>query len=90
MDNRSHQETDWDLDLLGPELKELKGLDFDLAVTGFDDRELEDLLADPDLFDQANFVPDVPENPVTRPVARLLDPPHSAPCLVRRRHPVNA
>src|SRR5271163_3148114 len=67
MDNRSHQETDWDLDLLGPELEELKGLDFDLALTGFDDRELEDLLADPALVDQANFVPDVPENPVTRP-----------------------
>jgi DNA modification methylase len=66
MDNRSHQETDWDLDLLGPELEELKGLDFDLALTGFDERELEDLLADLNLIDQANFVPDVPENPVTR------------------------
>jgi DNA modification methylase len=67
MDNRSHQETDWDLELLGPELEDLKGLDFDLALTGFDERELEDLLADPDLIDQANVVPDVPENPVTQP-----------------------
>src|ERR1700689_2172752 len=67
MDNRSHEETDWDLDLLGPELEELKGLEFDLSLTGFDERELEDLLADPDLIDQANVVPDVPENPVTRP-----------------------
>jgi ParB-like chromosome segregation protein Spo0J len=63
MDNRSHQETDWDLELLGPELEDLKGLDFDLALTGFDERELEDLLADPDLNDQANAVPDVPEKP---------------------------
>src|ERR1700680_69191 len=56
MDNRSHQETDWDLELLGPELEELQGLDFDLALTGFDERELEDLLADPDLVDQANVI----------------------------------
>ena len=67
MDNRSHQESDWDLQLLGPELEELQGLDFDLALTGFDERELEDLLADPDLIDQADMVPDIPENPVTRP-----------------------
>ena len=67
MDNRSHQETDWDLDLLGPELEDLQGLDFDLALTGFDERELEDLLADPDPDDHANVVPDVPDNPVTRP-----------------------
>ena len=39
MDNRSHDETSFDLDLLGPELEELKGLDFDLALTGFDDFE---------------------------------------------------
>ncbi len=67
MDNRSHQETDWDLELLGPELEELQGLEFDLALTGFDERELEDLLADPDLIDQANVIPDVPANPVTVP-----------------------
>jgi hypothetical protein len=67
MDNRSHQETDWDLELLGPELEDLKGLDFDLALTGFDERELEDLLADPDLINLANVVPDVPANPVTQP-----------------------
>src|SRR3954467_12057400 len=44
MDNRSHQETDWDFDLLGPELQELKGLDFDLTLTGFDQRELDEFL----------------------------------------------
>jgi hypothetical protein len=37
------------------------------ALTRFDERELEDLLADPDLIDQANVAPDVPETPVTRP-----------------------
>jgi DNA modification methylase len=67
MDNRSHQETDWDLDLLGLELEDLKGLDFDLALTGFNERELEELLVDPDAIDNANAVPDVPNTPVSRP-----------------------
>src|ERR1051326_6820972 len=51
MDNRSHEETDWDLDLLGSEFKELRHLDFDLALTGFDDREIDDFLADSELED---------------------------------------
>jgi DNA modification methylase len=62
MDNRSHDETSFDLDLLGPELEELRGLDFDLKLTGFEDRELEEFLFDPDLIDRANEVPPVPEH----------------------------
>src|SRR5215472_1612091 len=34
MDNRSHDETSWDEDLLGPEQAELQGLDLDLSLTG--------------------------------------------------------
>src|SRR5262249_10572931 len=41
MDNRSHEETRWDEDLLGLELLELKDLDFDLSLSGFDLGELE-------------------------------------------------
>jgi ParB-like chromosome segregation protein Spo0J len=44
MNNRSHESTDWDLDLLGPELEELAGLDFDLSLTGFDQHEIDRLL----------------------------------------------
>ena len=66
MDNRSHEETDWDVDLLGPELEELRDLDFDLELTGFDPHEIEDFLADPDLDDRANATPPIPEHPVTR------------------------
>jgi len=67
MDNRSHDETDWDLDLLGPELEELRALDFDLELTGFDPHEIDDFLSDPALDDRANLVPKLPENPVTVP-----------------------
>ena len=67
MDNRSHEETEWDFELLGPELEELRGLDFDLELTGFDGREIDDLLSDPGDDDRANAAPPVPENPAARP-----------------------
>src|SRR5450432_3239622 len=66
MDNRSHEETDWDLDLLGPELEELRDLDFDLELTGFNPHEIDTLLSDPDLDDRANVAPPVPDHPVTK------------------------
>jgi DNA modification methylase len=66
LDNRSHQETDWDLGLLGPELEELRELDFNLELTGFDGREIDEFLSDPGDDDRANAAPPVPENPVAR------------------------
>src|ERR1039458_4367397 len=44
LDNRSHEETSWDEDLLGLELLDLKGLGIDLDLTGFDAVEIDDLL----------------------------------------------
>ena len=61
MDNRSHEEAQWDIELLGPELAELRGLDFDLALTGFDDREIDDFLSDPGDDDRANEAPPIPD-----------------------------
>ena len=70
MDNRSHEETTWDEDLLGLELLDLKELGFDLDLTGFNLHEIDELLArtggnngltDPDA------VPEIPENPVSLP-----------------------
>src|SRR5205809_4730511 len=43
--NRSVAWADWDNDLLSLELLDLKDLDFDLGMTGFDDQELANLLA---------------------------------------------
>lgn len=42
--NRSANWAEWDDDLLRLELEELKGLDFDLSLTGFDPPELADLI----------------------------------------------
>jgi ParB-like chromosome segregation protein Spo0J len=46
-DNRT-AEADWDHDLLMLEIGELRDFDFDLTLTGFDDRELKRLLDDLD------------------------------------------
>jgi ParB-like chromosome segregation protein Spo0J len=44
MDNRSHQESGWDLDLLGHEMAELQALNIDVALTGFDAEEISKFL----------------------------------------------
>ena len=65
MVNRSVAWADWDEDLLALELQELNTSEFDLSLTGFNPKELDDLLALPD-EEKANEVPAVPENPVSR------------------------
>ncbi|MGD1098384.1 MAG: DNA methyltransferase [Bryobacteraceae bacterium] len=66
MDNRSHEETDWDLRLLVPELTEIGSLDFDLSLTGFDPTELDQLLLKPVDEETANQAPSLPEVAVSR------------------------
>src|SRR5450755_3591152 len=46
MVNRSVGWAEWDEELVGLELLELKDLDFDLDLTGFDQKEIDDLLLD--------------------------------------------
>jgi DNA modification methylase len=64
--NRSVSWADWDEELLSVELQELAVADFDLSLTGFDPRELEDLLTLPNNDEQADVAPPLPENPVSR------------------------
>src|ERR1017187_7809134 len=78
--NRSATWAAWDDELLALELQELSEADFDLSLTGFDQKEIDDflLVTDDDLQkeiddfllvtddDQANTVPPVPDNPVSR------------------------
>jgi DNA modification methylase len=66
MVNRSVTWADWDEEMLSLELQELAAADFNLELTGFDPRELEDLLTLPDNDEQADVAPPLPENPVSR------------------------
>lgn len=65
--NRSATWADWDEDLLLQELRALKSLDVDLAITGFEDRELDDLLMEmADTDKDPDAVPPVQPEPVVR------------------------
>jgi len=68
--NRSATWADWDEDLLRLEIEELKLDDFDLALTGFDDEALADLMAgeEPDNEGQTDedVAPEVPVTPVSK------------------------
>src|SRR5277367_7151243 len=63
--NRSVAWAEWDEELLALELQELNAADFDLELTGFNPKEIDDLLALPD-EERANEAPPLPENPVSR------------------------
>src|SRR5712691_10184225 len=71
MVNRSVTWANWDDELLALELQELNEADFDLSLTGFDPKELDDLLLAPDDDDKANAAPPLPDIPAS--------PPHSMP-----------
>ncbi|TQE96069.1 MAG: site-specific DNA-methyltransferase, partial [Spiribacter salinus] len=65
-DNKLALNAGWDLDVLGAEFRELADMDFDCELTGFDEGELESLMAEQTegLTDE-DAVPEVPEHPVT-------------------------
>src|SRR5882762_1155858 len=66
MVNRSVTWADWDNELLSLELLDLKSLDFDLSLTGFDTREIDELLLGDDEASPDPPVPDLPEHPVSK------------------------
>lgn len=66
MENRSHEEAEWDLSLLAPELADLSALDFDLTLTGFDVNEIDVLLRDPLDDERADQAPPLPDVAATR------------------------
>ncbi len=65
MVNRSVTWADWDEELLALELQEIQEADFDLSLTGFDQGEIDGLLALED-EEKANAAPPLPETPVSR------------------------
>lgn len=73
--NRSVNWAEWDDELLRLELEELQGLNFDLDLTGFDTADLSRLLeakpeqaTDGDGDSEEAAEPELPANPVTRPL----------------------
>jgi len=69
-DNKLALNAGWDFDILKGELELLQGLDFDIALTGFDEGELLDLfpvaVAVVDGLCDEDDVPDAPAAPVVR------------------------
>ncbi len=82
MDNRSAQNAEWDEDLLGLELGDLLEAEFDLGLTGFTEDELNALLSGVEeaAAEDADEVPDTPEDPVTRPGDLWQLGPHRLLC----------
>ncbi len=70
MDNRAHEESSWDLDLLGAEMLNLKALELDLGLTGFNDDEIDRWLhpqgQTAGLTDDG-AIPGLPDEPITTP-----------------------
>lgn len=77
-DNQLTLQGGWNEELLASELAELSAAGFDLALTGFSDDELADLLGDADPDDETNppmggftedadeDIPQAPTNPISR------------------------
>ena len=78
MVNRSAMWADWDEELLKIELLDLRTSDYDLALTGFDTKEIDDLILDETPDEEA--APPLPAVPVTKPGDLWLCGPHRVLC----------
>jgi ParB-like chromosome segregation protein Spo0J len=77
MVNRSVTWADWDIELLAAEFGDLKALDFDLTLTGFDAREIDAFTLQPNAAEDE--VPPVPETPRNGSPWKSTLPRSSAP-----------
>jgi len=66
-DNKLALNAGWDFDMLKIEFNDLIDMDFDLSLIGFDDKELNQILADPTegLVDP-EVVPEIPVEPISK------------------------
>ena len=84
--NRSVSWAHWDEELLALELEDLKTLDFDLSLTGFDGPEIDLLLLGACDDQQANSTPGAARPPHHNPRQPVVVRSARAPSLVRRRN----
>src|ERR1039457_221624 len=80
MVDRSATWADWDQELLAFELQELKAVAFDLNLTGFGLKEIDDLLVSPDDDERGNATPPFPQIPVSRAGDLWACGPHRVLC----------
>lgn len=67
MVNRSVTWASWDVELLAVEMLDLKGLDFNLALTGFETKEIDGFMQSLSDTSKEDEIPPTPVNPTTRP-----------------------
>lgn len=79
MVNRSVTWAQWDEELLALELADLRDMDFDLGLTGFDVKEIDDFLSVND-DEKANDAPPLPDRPVSRAGDLWCCGPHRVLC----------
>lgn len=81
MVNRSVSWAEWDLELVTLEMEELKTLDFDLSLTGFDPREIDGFLfGDQDNIETGETVPELEAAVITQAGDLWLCGPHRVLC----------
>ena len=79
--NRSATWADWDMNLVALEIQELRGMDFDLNLTGFESLEIDDLLFAGDETSQPEEqIPELASEAVTRPGDLWSCGPHRVLC----------
>ena len=78
--NRSCNWSDWDLDAVAQELRELTALNFDVSLTGFDRREIDQMLASPLNPALLDVRPELSAAPVSVPGDLWLCGPHRVLC----------
>ncbi len=78
--NRSASWAEWDLDLVALELHDLKAIDFDLTLTGFDALEIDTMLFGDQKEKEEDVVPDLPAAAVTRRGDLWICGPHRVLC----------
>ncbi len=68
-DNKLHELSTWDMELLPLEIRGLQDLDFNIEVLGFDDDELTVMLAPPEVegLTDPDDVPEPPDEAITQP-----------------------